>query len=105
MAKGSDRSRTDDDGFAIRLTDSTANDSETSCGKARRSVAPKVALAMAENGCESLTTVENSDRQNSPLAGDVDPDLARVVSSWPGLPEHLKAAVMALVTTVQNSPH
>jgi hypothetical protein len=28
-----------------------------------------------------------------------DHDLARVVRAWPDLPEHVKAAVLALVTT------
>jgi hypothetical protein len=26
-----------------------------------------------------------------------DPDLAAVVSAWPGMPAHIKAAVLALV--------
>ena len=30
----------------------------------------------------------------------IDSDLAKVIGAWPTLPEHLKAAVMALVATV-----
>jgi hypothetical protein len=33
-------------------------------------------------------------RQENPPA---DPDLARVVDAWPALPDHIKAAVLALV--------
>jgi len=29
------------------------------------------------------------------------PDLDRVVAAWPGLPEHIKAAVLALVKTTE----
>jgi hypothetical protein len=28
---------------------------------------------------------------------DFDPDLARVVNAWPSLPEHVRAAILALV--------
>ncbi|HLN26305.1 MAG TPA: hypothetical protein VK395_01020 [Gemmataceae bacterium] len=36
-----------------------------------------------------------------PLAHDSqnDPDLARVLAAWPILPEHIKAAILALVET------
>jgi hypothetical protein len=37
----------------------------------------------ADSGCEPLR--------------ETDPDLARVVTAWPGLPPHVKAAVLALV--------
>jgi hypothetical protein len=33
----------------------------------------------------------------------VDAELSKVIDAWPTLPVHLKAAVMALVATVQNS--
>ncbi len=32
-----------------------------------------------------------------PNAADADPDLARVVAAWPGLPEAIRRAVLALV--------
>jgi hypothetical protein len=33
-------------------------------------------------------------------AAKTDPDLARVVTAWPDLPPHIKAAVLALIGTV-----
>jgi hypothetical protein len=39
------------------------------------------------------------DAPNTPL----DPDLAQIVDCWPTLPEHIKAAVMALVNTQNGS--
>lgn len=35
---------------------------------------------------------------------DLTSDLARLVEKWPTLPEHIKAAVMALVTTASVNP-
>jgi len=32
-------------------------------------------------------------------ASELPPDLAEIVTVWPKLPEHIKAAVMALVQT------
>jgi hypothetical protein len=31
-----------------------------------------------------------------------DPDLTRVAAAWPGLPEHIKAAVLALVDAARR---
>lgn len=49
------------------------------------STAPLTALltGTADSGCERVR--------------EVDPDLARVLDAWPGLPEYIKAAVLALV--------
>jgi hypothetical protein len=35
-------------------------------------------------------------------AAPTDPDLARVVSAWPDLPPHIRAAVLALVDTASE---
>jgi len=32
----------------------------------------------------------------------IDPELAAVVTAWPTLPEHVRAAVMALVATAKR---
>jgi hypothetical protein len=35
-----------------------------------------------------------------------DPELARLCSTWPALPDHIKAAILALITTAHlASPH
>jgi hypothetical protein len=32
-------------------------------------------------------------------AAEMDADLARVLTAWPGLPPHIRAAILALVTS------
>jgi hypothetical protein len=32
-----------------------------------------------------------------------DPDLARVVEAWPTLPDHIRAAILALASTARGS--
>jgi hypothetical protein len=34
-----------------------------------------------------------------PTGAETDPDLARVVTAWPDLPPHIRAAVLALIGT------
>jgi hypothetical protein len=41
---------------------------------------------------------ENGAAKSGAIAAP-DPDLARIVAVWPGLPEHIKAAIMALIGT------
>jgi hypothetical protein len=31
-----------------------------------------------------------------------DPDLARIIEAWPGLPEHVRAAMLALISSKPN---
>jgi hypothetical protein len=48
-------------------------------------------------------TSGTADRPLAPqLAQDPeDPDLARLVAAWPSLPEHIRAAVVALVAAAR----
>jgi hypothetical protein len=58
------------------------------------------------------TSVSDNDlrQQPPPLTGPLlpdagtDPDLARVVTAWPDLPPHVRAAVLALVQTSAPPP-
>ena len=36
-----------------------------------------------------------------PQEAQTPPDLERVMAAWPGLPQHIKAAVLALVNTAE----
>ena len=48
----------------------------------------------------SITENEELQTPTSPdSGGNLPPDLNQVVYAWPTLPRHIKAAVMALVTT------
>ncbi len=35
-------------------------------------------------------------------SGDSDPDLARLIDRWPGLPEAIRRAIMAMVETTEQ---
>jgi hypothetical protein len=39
--------------------------------------------------------------QTPHVEAQTPPDLDRVITAWPGLPEHIKAAVLALVKTTE----
>ena len=66
-------------------------DNVETCGVLGFSVAPKVALATAENGCERLTLVAES-----------DPGLARLVAAWPRLSATAKRMILAALEAEQD---
>jgi len=47
---------------------------------------------MAENGCERLRS-----------AAETDPELTRLVSAWPTLPEHVRATIRMLVESARTT--
>jgi hypothetical protein len=71
---------------------------------------PHAALAKQGNDDattnSAMTSVPNQTALALPLAQNgsttsPDPDLARLCSAWPMLPDHIRAAVLALVATVR----
>jgi len=75
--RGPSRIRTGDGGFAIRLHNSENAANQGVSEEAAAVVALRVAQLPA------------------------DPDLASVVEAWPELPEHIRAAVLALIQTAR----
>jgi hypothetical protein len=47
----------------------------------------------------ALASPPSSVAHQLPTGAETDPDLARVVTAWPDLPAHIRAAVLALVGT------
>ena len=56
-------------------------------------------LAPASRSQESTGQVKGADLELLSMVREIadDPDLAKIVSVWPGLPEHIEAAIGALV--------
>ncbi len=55
------------------------------------------------NGCTRETENDRGCTTAESATKPVDAELSKVIDAWPTLPEHLKAAVLALVATAQNS--
>jgi hypothetical protein len=58
----------------------------------------------AESGASESQNGPETARRTAVDRPEVDPELARVVEAWPDLPEHIRAAVMALVTSASAKP-
>jgi hypothetical protein len=54
---------------------------------------PRFARGFAQPGPDQLP--------DATPATPTDPDLTQVIDGWPGLPEHIKAAILALVATAR----
>jgi len=50
---------------------------------------------------QSITEKSRFPADALPHHDDLPPDLHRVTTSWPRLPEHIKAAILALVKTAE----
>jgi hypothetical protein len=59
-----------------------------------RPQADPVCIGFAQNAPNRLLSVPAP-------GGSIDPDLAGILEAWPTLPDHIKAAVVALVGTVR----
>lgn len=61
----------------------------------------------AESEADGATTYDGRDETvSSNVSSQVrqDPQLAAVAASWPALPEHIKAAILALVHSATRNP-
>lgn len=55
---------------------------------------------MESEALSEALPVQNRPSEQTPE----DPDLARIVAAWSNLPDHIKAAIMALIGTVPANP-
>ena len=84
----------------------------TSCEAMRRvsrlGLEPRTyGLTCRRSGDETTAPATTSDAtavsvaHQLPAGAETDPDLARIVSTWPDLPPHIRAAVLALIGTAR----
>ena len=72
-------------GFSVRCRKNTTPEKTKTCKTSKEQLTPQLTPKTQEQG--------KIDTQNLP------PDLAEIVAIWPQLPEHIKAAIKALVQT------
>jgi hypothetical protein len=59
---------------------------------------PPAPTTLEDNTCGNDTLrPDRASTKAAPEPSPADPDLARVVTAWPDLPPHIRAAVLALV--------
>jgi hypothetical protein len=68
-----------------------------------RGIEPLTSLPQGESEQQDATTAAPALAQTLAREMQIDPDLARVVSAWPDLPEAIRRAVLALVGTLDES--
>ena len=76
------------DGLANRCTKNTSPENTKSCVTSESQLTPQLTPKSQKQG--------EIDTQNLP------DDLAEIVQLWPELPEHIKAAIQALIQTCTN---
>ena len=66
-------------------------------GLENKGFSERFAKRLPQNGAEPETGPESP-----PAAPIGDPDLTRVVEAWPGLPEHVRAAILTLAESADK---
>ncbi len=54
-------------------------------------------------GTRSPDTEQQRQIRRRPLSRRDDPDLCRIINAWPGLPEAIRAGIVAMVNTAIQS--
>jgi hypothetical protein len=49
-----------------------------------------------------VKTADHESQRESKLTADASPDLARINESWPALPTHIRAAILALLDAAER---
>jgi hypothetical protein len=69
----------------------------------RRGIEPLTSFPQSESVQQDATKAAPHLAHSLARETQIDPDLARVLDAWPTLPEHIKAAVLALLNAAPPS--